>query len=73
MSFKWLEKDLGRALKSAGNRDRYQYIVIALLCIIFYLNIFLIVGPSIYFMDPVFRCEGSDRTFDESYACDRLE
>lgn len=56
MGFKWLEKELGRALKAAGNRDRYQHIIIGLLCIIFFINIFLIVGPSIYFMDPVFRC-----------------
>lgn len=64
MGFKWLEKELGRALKAAGNKDQYQYIVIGLLCVIFFINIFLIVGPSIYFMDPVFQCGSSKKSFD---------
>jgi len=64
MGYKWLEKDLGRALRSAGNNNKYQYIIIGLLCIIFYLNIFLTAGPSLYFMDPVFRCSGMEGIYD---------
>jgi hypothetical protein len=65
MGYKWLERDLSRALKAAGNYGTYQYAMIALLCCIFFLIIFLIAGPSIYFMDPVFVCEGSDKLYDE--------
>ena len=64
MGFKWLEKDLNKALVTAGNKDRYQFIIVSILCCIFFLNIFLIVGTSIYFMDPVFECEGSSKTVD---------
>ena len=60
MGFKWLEKELARALKIAGNRDRYQFIIVSILCCTFFLNIFLIVGTSIYYMDPVFTCGNSD-------------
>lgn len=64
MGFKWLEKDLNRAIATAGNKDLYQYIVVGILCCIFFLNIFLIVGTSIYFMDPVFHCANSAQTED---------
>ena len=64
MGFKWLEKDLNRALKAAGNQDRYQYMVVSLLCVIFFLNIFLVAGSSIYYMDPVFSCAGSDLVYE---------
>lgn len=72
MNYIKLERVLGRALKAAGNQDRYQFIVVSILCAVFFVNIFLIVGPSIYFMDPVFQCIGSDEIQDESYACSRL-
>lgn len=64
MNYTKLERVLGRALKAAGNQDRYQLIVIAILCSVFFVNIFLIVGPSIYFMDPIFRCVGSEEVVD---------
>jgi hypothetical protein len=73
MSFKWLEKELGRALKIAGNSNKYQLMVAIILCVIFFFNVFMIIGPSIYFMDPIFMCGDSDSTFDESYACQRIE
>lgn len=55
-----LEADVGKALIVAGNRGTYQYVAMFLLCVIFYFDVFLFLGPSFYFMDPTFICDGSD-------------
>lgn len=67
-----LEQDVNRALEIAGNKSRYQYAVIVLLCVIFCFDAFLLLGPSFYFMDPTFICDGSDEVVDESIACPKL-
>lgn len=54
------EEDVNKALVVAGNQNRYQYIMVALLCLLFYFDLFLILGPSFYMMDPNFVCDGSD-------------
>lgn len=56
----------------AGNKGRYQYVVMGILCMIFYFDAFLVLGPSFYFMDPTFICDGSDDVVDESVACSKL-
>jgi hypothetical protein len=55
-----LEEDVNKALVVAGNQGRYQYVIMFLLCVIFYFDVFLFLGPSFYFMDPTFLCDGSD-------------
>lgn len=67
-----LEDDVNKALEVAGNKGRYQFIVMFLLCVIFYFDVFLLLGPSFYFMDPTFICEGSDEIVDEKEACPRI-
>ncbi len=67
-----LEQDVNKALVVAGNQGRYQYVVMLLLCVIFYFDVFLFLGPSFYFMDPTFICDGSDEVVDESIACSKL-
>ncbi len=67
-----LEQDVNKALVVAGNQGRYQYVVMLLLCVIFYFDVFLFLGPSFYFMDPTFICDGSDEVVDESIACSEL-
>ncbi len=67
-----LEDDVNKALVVAGNKGRYQFIVMFLLCVIFYFDVFLLLGPSFYFMDPTFICEGSEEVVDEKEACPRI-
>lgn len=55
-----LEEDCNKALLIAGNKGRYQKLIMVLLCIIFYFDNFLILGPTFYLMDPTFICDGSD-------------
>ena len=43
-----------------------------ILCLIFYFDAFLVLGPSFFFMDPTFICDGSDEVVDESIACPKL-
>jgi hypothetical protein len=47
-------------------------IALTLLCIIFFFDVYLILGNSFYFMDPVFVCDGSDETVDEKEACTKI-
>lgn len=68
-----LEDDVNKALVVAGNKSRYQFIVMFLLCVIFYFDVFLLLGPSFYFMDPTFTCAGSDEIVDEKEACPRID
>jgi len=67
-----LEQDVNRALVVAGNKGRYQFIAVFLLCVIFYFDLFLLLGNSFYFMDPTFVCDGSDDVVDEKEACPKI-
>ena len=59
-----LEQDVNKAVVIAGNMGRYQYILMTILCLIFYFDAFLLLGPSFYLMDPTFICDGSDNIVD---------
>jgi MFS family permease len=58
-----------RALEAIGNKHRYQWIVFFIL---FMLNAFvnlMVVGPTLIYMNPLFKCEGYTDLQDESVAC----
>lgn len=67
-----LEQEVTKAIEVAGNKGRYQFIIVALLSLIFYFDAFALQGATFYFMDPTFICDGSDEIVDELEACDRL-
>jgi hypothetical protein len=46
------EDDVIKATAVAGNKNRYQLTLMIILCLIFYFDAFLLLGPSFYFMDP---------------------
>lgn len=54
-----LEQELTKALNIAGTKGRYQWMILIVMCVIFYFDVLLLLGPSFYFMDPTFICEGS--------------
>ena len=59
-----LQQQVITALEAAGNKNRYQFIVVALLALIFYFDAFMLQGATFYFMDPTFICDGSDDVVD---------
>lgn len=67
-----LEQEVTKAIEVAGNKGRYQFIIVALLSLIFYFDAFALQGATFYFMDPTFICDGSDEIVDELEACDKL-
>lgn len=47
-------------------------ITILLCCVIFFFDLYLILGNSFYFMDPTFICDGSDDIVNEKEACPKI-
>jgi hypothetical protein len=45
---------------------------LGLSCIIFFFDLYLILGNSFYFMDPTFKCDESDEIVDEKIACPKI-
>ena len=58
------DETVEKALEIAGNKHKYQKIVIVFICIVWALNSFLVLGPSFYYMDPIFKCGTQEGTFD---------
>lgn len=59
-----LEQEVNKAMEVAGNKNKYQIIVIVLLSLVFYFDAFILQGATFYFMDPTFVCDGSDDVVD---------
>lgn len=53
------------ALEKAGNRHKYQILLIVFLCFVWAENCFLVLGPSFYYMDPIFECDSEADYVDE--------
>lgn len=54
------------ALEAIGHKHKYQYITFI---IFFLLNAFvnlIMVGPTFIFMNPLFTCQGHEKSLDEA-------
>jgi hypothetical protein len=61
-----------RALKRIGNAHTYQKLTTAYLFVISGFLNYLLMGPTLIFMNPLFECSFSDGLVDESIACPRI-
>lgn len=62
-----------KSLDTVGSKNRYQYMMILVFSVLFYVQVFPVLGISFYYMDPVFVCKGDDEPVDEKYACPKLD
>ena len=61
-----------RVLSKIGNANTYQKLFIVYLFFISAFVNFMIMGPTLIYMNPLFRCTFSNDLVDESIACSRL-
>ena len=47
-----------KAMQVVDLEHRYQYLLITIFSMLFYVQVFPILGPSLYYMDPIFNCSG---------------
>ena len=67
-----LESKVRQALEKAGNEHFYQKMLLIWICLAWVIDTFLILGPSFYYMDPIFDCKSESGYVDEEVACSKL-
>ena len=67
-----VEAKVEEALALAGNKHRYQKLIIIFLSLTWVINSFLVLGPSFYYMDPIWDCGPDEREVAEDVACSKL-
>ena len=67
-----VESKLDQALEKAGNKNKYQIVLIIFMSLVWVQNSFLVLGPAFYYMDPIFNCTSEETLVDEEIACGKL-
>ena len=67
-----IENKFNLALEKAGNQHFYQKMLLIWICLAWAIDCFLVVGPSFYYMNPIFDCESENGYVDEDIACSKL-
>ena len=62
-----------KSLDIVGSKNKYQAIIIVLFSVLFCFQAFPLLGPSFYYMNPIFICKGENKPTNEKYACLKLE
>lgn len=62
------------ALELAGNEHKFQKTLVLLICIAWMSINFVLLGSTLIYMDPIFKCGGDDsKPYYESEACARSD
>lgn len=60
------------ALELAGNEHKFQKTLVLLICVAWMSINFVLLGSTLIYMDPVFKCGGDEKTqYFESDVCNK--